>query len=220
VWLSEGFATYFTLLYTEHAQGRDAFVERLRDSRDTVLRAERKLPNTPIVHANFNESGPTAPNNPLVYQKGSWVLHMLRDQVGTDAFWRGIRAYYSEHMNGVATSDDLRHAMEAASGQDLKWFFSQWLRRSGVPAIDGTWRYDAAAKAVVVTVRQTQAADPYRLSVGIGVAAATGASQVIEMKINGREATISIPSDAEPASVSLDPNTWLLSEFGSFSHQR
>jgi len=219
-WLSEGFATYFTLLYTEYARGRDAFVAGVRRSRDTVLRAERALPNTPVIHANFNESGTTGPNNPLVYQKGSWVLHMLRDQIGTDAFWRGIRAYYSEHMNGIATSDDLRHAMEAASGQDLKWFFSQWLTRSGVPAIEGTWRYDAAAKAVVVTVRQTQTADPYQLSLGIGVAAATGASQVTQMKITGREATISIPSDTEPASVTLDPNTWVLAEFGSFSRQR
>jgi aminopeptidase N len=217
VWLSEGFATYFTLLYTEYARGRDAFVAGLRRSRDTVLRAERALPNTPVVHANFNESGTTGPNNELVYQKGSWVLHMLRDQVGTDAFWRGIRAYYSEHMNGVATSDDLRRAMEAASGQDLKWFFSQWLTRSGVPALTGTWRYDPPAKAVVVTVRQTQTADPYQLSLGIGVA---GSSQVTPMKITGREATLSIPSDTEPASVTLDPNTWLLAEFGSFSQQR
>jgi aminopeptidase N len=216
-WLSEGFATYFTLLYTEHAQGRDAFVKGLRDSRETVLRVERKLLNTPVIHANFNESGTTGPNNPLVYQKGSWVLHMLRDQVGTDAFWRGIRAYYREHLNGVATSDDLRHAMEAASGQDLRWFFSQWLTRSGVPTIDGTWRYDAAAKAVVVKVRQTQTADPYQLSLGIGV---DGSSQVTQMKITGREATISIPSDTEPAKVMLDPNTWLLAEFGSFSQQR
>ncbi len=54
VWLSEGFATYFTLLYTEHAAGRDAFVVGLRRSRDAVLRLERQLPNTPVVHANFN----------------------------------------------------------------------------------------------------------------------------------------------------------------------
>ncbi len=219
VWLSEGFATYFTLLYTEYAQGRDAFVEGLRRSRDTVLRLERNLPNTPVVHANFNESGTTGPNNRLVYEKGSWVLHMLRDQVGTDAFWRGIRAYYSEHMNGVATTDDLRRAMEAASGQDLKWFFSQWLTRSGVPAIDGTWRYDPVTKTVVVTVRQTQTSDPYQLSVEVGVAPATGTARVTQMKISGREATISIPSDTEPASVTLDPNTWLLAEFRSFSRQ-
>ena len=84
-----------------------------------------------------------------------------------EPFWRGIRLYDQRHMNGTASTDDLRRAMEQVSGQDLAWFFRQWLNRSGVPAIEGTWRYDAAAKQVVVTVRQTQAADPFRFSLGV-----------------------------------------------------
>ncbi|HTI37762.1 MAG TPA: M1 family metallopeptidase [Vicinamibacterales bacterium] len=211
VWLSEGFATYFTLLYTEHAAGRDAFVEGLRRSRDTVLRVEKALPNTPVVHVNFDESNETGPNNQLVYQKGSWMLHMLRNQIGTDAFWRGIRLYYQAHMNGLASSADLRAAMEQASGQDLSWFFSEWLTRSGVPAIDGSWRYDAAARQVVVTIRQTQPGDPYRLQVGVGIVQADGAQpRVTQAQVTGHETTISIPSDTEPVSVVFDPNTTLL----------
>ena len=212
VWLSEGFATYFTLLYMEHAAGREAFVIGLRRSRDTVLRIESTQPNTPVVHANFNESGRGGPNTQFAYQKGSWVLHMLRDRVGTDAFWRGIRAYYRAHMNGVATSDDLRHAMEDASGQDLASFFTQWLTRSGLPAIEGTWRYDAAARAIVVAVRQTQVADPYDFPLDIGISAASGLPRVVEMQVRGREASMTIPVDVEPASVTLDPNVWLLAD--------
>src|SRR5262249_2693503 len=106
IWLSEGFATYFTLLYAEHAAGRDAFVDGLRRSRAAVLRLENSLPNTPVVHANFNEGAEGGPNNRLVYEKGGWTLHMLRDQIGTDAFWRGIRLYYQRHMNGLATTAD------------------------------------------------------------------------------------------------------------------
>jgi aminopeptidase N len=211
VWLSEGFATYFTLLYTEHAKGRDAFVEGLRRSRDAVLRTEQALPNTPVVHANFQESGSTGPNNRLVYEKGSWTLHMLRAQIGTDAFWRGIREYYAAHVNALASTDDLRHAMEHASGQDLAWFFNQWLTRSGEPSIDGSWRYDAAAKQIVVAIRQTQAADPYRLRLGVGVVQTEGAlPRVTETQVTEREATIRIPSDARPASVVFDPDVWLL----------
>jgi aminopeptidase N len=195
-------------------------VEGLRRSRATVLRVEKSLPNTPVVHANFNESGSTGPNNQLVYQKGSWVLHMLRNHIGTDAFWRGIRAYYAEHRNGLATSDDLRRAMQAASGQDLESFFRQWLTRSGVPAIEGSWRYDAAAKAVVVTVRQTQTAEPFQFPLGIGITPATGATRVVQMRVTGREATMTIPVEAEPASVVLDPDVWLLAEFGSFSRDQ
>jgi aminopeptidase N len=219
VWLSEGFATYFTLLYTEYAYGRDAFVEGLRRSRATVLRVEKTLPNTPVVHVNFNEAAADGPNNQLVYQKGAWALHMLRDLIGTEPFWRGIRIYYSQHMNGLVSTSDLRRAMEQASGQDLEWFFRQWLNRSGVPAIEGSWRYDTAAKAVVVTVRQTQTAEPFRLTLGVGVTPATGASRVVQMAVSGRATTMAIAAEVEPASVVLDPGVWMLAEWGAFTRQ-
>ncbi len=213
VWLSEGFATYFTLLYAEHAAGRDAFVDGLRRSRDRVLQLEKTQPNTPVVHVNFDESKPAGPNNQLVYQKGSWALHMLREQIGTDAFWRGIRLYYQAHMNGVASTADLRGAMERASGQDLSWFFKQWLTRSGVPSVAGTWRYDAAARQVVVTIRQAQTADPYRFQMGVGVVQTAGAlPRVVQAQVAERQTLITIPADAAPASVVFDPNVALLAE--------
>jgi len=213
VWLSEGFATYFTLLYTEHAAGRDAFVDGLRRSRDRVLQLEKTQPNTPVVHVNFDESKAAGPNNQLVYQKGGWALHMLREQIGTDAFWRGIRLYYQAHMNGLASTADLRGAMERASGQDLSWFFTQWLTRSGVPTVAGTWRYDAAARQLVVTIRQTQTADPYRFQMGVGIVQTTGAlPRVVQAQVAERETSITIPADAAPASVVFDPNVALLAE--------
>jgi aminopeptidase N len=220
VWLSEGFATYFTLLYTEHARGRDAFVDGLRRSRQTVLRLERSLPDTPVVHVNLNEAT-TSPNNSLVYQKGAWVLHMLRDQVGPDAFWRGIRLYYQRHVNGTASTADLRRAMEQVSGQELTAFFSQWLRRAGVPALEGSWRYDAAAKTVVVIVRQTQAGAPFQFPLDVGLVASPGAlPRVSTMEVTGPETTLRIPSETAPADVTLDPGTWLLAEFGAFAAGR
>ena len=74
----------------------------------------------------LNEAS-TEPNNRLVYEKGAWTLHMLRDLVGTEPFWRGIRLYYQRYMNGLASTADLRRAMEEVSGQDLRLV----LRRSG-----------------------------------------------------------------------------------------
>ena len=216
IWLSEGFATYFTLLYTEHAEGRDAFAEGLRRSRATVLRMETSLPNTPVVHVNHDDAV-REPTNALVYQKGAWILHMLREQVGTETFWRGIRDYYRRHMNATASTDDFRRVMEQTSGQDLTWFFRQWLNRPGVPALSGTWRYDATAKEVVVTVRQTQTAEPYRLSLGVGLVSAAGAlPNVRQMAIDGRETTMRFTAASEPAAVVLDPAVSTLADFGAF----
>ncbi len=211
VWLSEGFATYFTLLYTEHARGRDAFAEGLRQSRQTVLRLEQSLPNTPVIHVNLDDAT-TSPNNGLVYQKGAWILHMLRDQIGVDAFWKGIRLYYQRHYNGTAMTADLRRAMEQVSGQQLEWFFDQWLRRSGVPVIAHEWRYDNAAKEIVITVRQTQPGEPYRLSVDVGLSPPTGSAQIVTVDMTGREATVRVAADAAPARLSVDPQVWLLAD--------
>ncbi|MEZ5289993.1 MAG: M1 family metallopeptidase [Vicinamibacterales bacterium] len=217
VWLSEGFATYFTLLYTEYAEGRDAFADGLRRSRDRVLALEQRLPDTPVVHVNHDEAA-REPNNQLVYQKGAWTLHMLRERVGTEVFWRGIRDYYRRYVNATASTDDFRQVMEHASGQDLTWFFRQWLTRAGVPALAGSWRYDAATREVVVTVRQTQDGDPFRLSLGIGLVASDGALPAIRtMAITDRETTVRWAAPAAPSEVVFDPDVATLAEFGSFA---
>jgi aminopeptidase N len=213
VWLSEGFATYFTLLFTEHASGRDAFVAGLRTSRATVLETERKLPDTPVVHRNLSDMARVL--NALVYQKAGWVLHMLRGLIGTEAFWQGIRDYYGRYRNANASTDEFRAVMEKAAGRDLRWFFDQWLTRPGTPRVEGTWRFDGARKQIDVELSQTVAGDPFRLPIEIGVVARAGDLARIErFELNDRRATFSIAADAEPASVVLDPNTWLLHEGG------
>ena len=71
------------------------------------------------------------------YQKGAWVLHMLRERLGDEAFWRGIRLYYARYLNVTASTDDFMRAMEEASGDDLQGFFDQWLRQGGESAGGG-----------------------------------------------------------------------------------
>ena len=211
VWLSEGFATYFTLLFTEHDRGRDAFVEGLQRSRATVLQLEQKLPDTPVVHRNLADMNRVLNN--LVYQKGGWVLHMLRAEIGTDAFWKGIREYYARYRNQNASTAELRAVMEEVSGQPLEWFFAQWLTRPGVPKLEGSWRYDAAAKAVEVTLTQAQAADAFRLNVEVGIVATPGALPRIERAVmTGKQVTLTFKADTRPASVMIDPGTWMLIE--------
>jgi len=151
--------------------------------------------------------------NQFVYQKGGWTLHMLRYAMGTERFWDGIREYYRLYQNKNASSDDFRLVMERHAGRDLTWFFSQWLTRSGVPRLEGTWSYDAAARQIVVDVAQTQTGEPYRLPLDVGIAGSGAAPPRVErVELLGRDGHFTIRADAEPGEVTIDPNTWLLME--------
>jgi aminopeptidase N len=203
VWLSEGFATYLTLLFTEHDEGRDAFMKGLERSRAQVLAAEQRTPDTPIIHRNLADMGKVL--NPFVYQKAGWVLHMLRRQVGTETFWKGLRTYYQRFQGGTASTADFRAVMAEVSGQDLDGFFTQWLARSGVPRIEGTWVWDPEGKKVAVDLAQTQAGEPYRLSLDLGVGDA-----IRKVELMDRTVHVEFPAEKAPASLTLDPQVWTL----------
>jgi aminopeptidase N len=217
-WLSEGFATYFTLLFTEHYSGRDAFVAGLKKARTTALAAEKRF-NEPVVHKNISDLRGVIP--PLVYQKGAWVLNMLRAQIGTDAFWKGIRLYYARYRNSNASTDDLREVMEEVSGQQLGWFFNQWLNRDYSPALTGTWRYNAAAKSISIDLAQTQADSVYRLPLEIGIVGDTSeaAPRIAKIDMTQLKQHFEIPANVAPTNVVLDPNTWMLMQPPRFSRR-
>jgi aminopeptidase N len=218
VWLSEGFATYFALLFTEHDEGRDAFVDGLKRSREQVFGLTQKLPDAPIVHRNLDDMQRVL--NGLIYQKGGWVLHMLRAEVGTERFWTAIRNYYRRYQNQNASTAELRAVFEEVSGKDLEWFFTQWLTRPGLPKLGGTWRYDAETQQVEVTLSQTQAAAAYRLNVDIGITLAGQPARIERVAMDSKRATMAFAAAAEPAVVTLDPGTWLLVETGTFSRMQ
>ncbi len=218
VWLSEGFATYFTLLFTEHYSGRDAFVAGLVRSRTTVFTTEQRMPGQAVIHNNIAVIGDTVTNmrvlNQLAYQKGGWVLHMLRAQIGTETFWDGIRDYYRRYRDANASTLEFRRVMEERSGQELGWFFDQWLKRPGSPVVEGNWQYNAAAKTIEISLTQTQAGGAYRLPLEIGIST-TGANnapqtRIEKIELNQKQQRFALPSETAPASVTLDPNSWVL----------
>ena len=211
VWLSEGFATYFTLLYTEHYEGRDAFVRGLQQSRDVVFSTEKTLPTTPIIHNGLTDMAKVT--NRLIYEKGGWTLHMLRGLIGTDKFWEGIRIYYARYQNRNASTDDLRRVFEEVSGTELSWFFDQWLHRPGHPQLHATWQYDATRKIVQVDIEQLQQGEPYRLPLDVGVSFAPPAAAKRErIELRDRRQHFEFSADSDPAALVLDPDTWSLIE--------
>ncbi len=210
VWLSEGFATYFTLLFREYATGRDDFVAGLNDARDRVFDFYADSADYRVVHDNLDDMSQVTTG--MTYQKGAWVLHMLRELVGTDAFWSGVRAYYAQHVNGNATTADFRRAMEEASGQDLEWFFRQWLYQGGNPTLEASWSPTPDG----IRLRLRQAQDRYRFRVPVDLAV-----ELSDGKVERRTVWLSgsAPFDevlalrGKAVGVVIDPDTRLLARW-------
>lgn len=209
VWLSEGFATYFTLLFIEHAYGRDAFLEGLRSSQKSVDAFHEKNPDYTIVHTNLADMSQVTSSQ--TYQKGSWVLHMLRGVVGTGVFWEGIRAYYREFKDGNATTADFQRVMEEVSGKDLGVFFRQWLYEPGALELEGHWRYDAQAGRVVVELTQAQpGARLFDMPIELEITHRDGSRSLERIRISEKVNRFEIRVDSEPGHIALDPNLWVL----------
>lgn len=209
VWLSEGFATYFTLLFIEHAYGRDAFLEGLRSSRQSVEAFHDKNPGYTIIHNNLADMSQVTTSQ--TYQKGSWVLHMLRGIVGTEAFWEGIQTYYATYKDRNATTADFQRVMEEASGKDLGVFFRQWLYEPGSLELEGTWRYDRRGGRVHIELNQVQAGGPIiAMPLEVEITARDGSKSVERIQIAQKANRYEIKTEGEPRSITLDPNLWVL----------
>jgi aminopeptidase N len=209
VWLSEGFATYFTLLFIEHAYGHDAFMAGLADSKKRVDAFYVKNPNYHIVHDNLQDMEQVTSSH--TYQKGSWILHMLRGVMGSENFRKGIRAYYSRYLNGNATTADFRREMEEASGMDLKDFFDQWLYKPGTLQYNGSWQYNDKKKEIRIIIDQVQTdGSLFKMPVQIAIHTAQGKPVIKTLQVNEKKNEFTIPIDAAPLNIVLDPDSWVL----------
>ena len=210
VWLSEGFATYFAALYTEHSQGDSAFRAEMRRTRNEIL-AAREVAERPVIDTAQTDLLELLNTNS--YQKGGWVLHLLRGQVGDSAFFRGVRDYYAGQVHGNALTAQLQLAIERASGQDLRWFFDQWLRRPGFAELTLRWKFDAARGLVVVTAEQGARFAPYRISLPVEVVLADGTRTVVRVDLPASATSeVALPARlmAAPSAVRFDPGADVL----------
>jgi aminopeptidase N len=144
---------------------------------------------------------------------------MLRRMVGSDRFWSGLGEYYRRYRDGHATTADFRRVMERMSGQDLEWFFDQWLRRPGVPKVEGSWRYDLASRKLVVELRQVGPGEPFRMSLDLGLSLKGGATRLETVELRERSGRFDLAVAEPPSRVVLDPDTWTLVELGTFERR-
>ena len=205
LWLSEGFATYFEKLFFEHADGRERFLREMLDDKAAYLQAYAGNPR-PIYDPQITDL--FALLNANNYQKGGWLLHMLRHLVGDQKFFAGIRDYYRGNRDRNALTADFQGAMERAAGRKLDWFFAEWFYGAGYPVYDAAWHWDEGARALRLRITQKQAA-LFRMPVDVEFAEGNKTRRET-VEVSEREQSLTFKLDRKPQRVLIDPDEWLL----------
>jgi aminopeptidase N len=210
LWLSEGFATYFAGLFIEKHESEEAFREYMRDAAARYFNYEKQR-NAPIHDTETQDLMKLL--NPNNYEKGAWVLHMLRQRIGDEAFFKGLRDYYNAHREANATTEDLRAALEKSSGKNLKEFFGRWVYGAGHPTYQLSWRSSErrAGASLTVELKQLQDGEAFLDPVPIEFTV-TGQKKIETIYPKSKLTRVSIRLDANPTSAEIDPNGTLLKE--------
>ncbi|HET7232386.1 MAG TPA: M1 family metallopeptidase [Longimicrobium sp.] len=212
IWLNEGFAEFMPGQYWAQKLGARAedeyYVDEYRQF--MAIDARRRMPVAALGSNN-------------IYPRGALVLKMLKDYLGPRRFWASVNRYLTNHALGTARTDDLRIAIRQATGEDLGWFFDQWVYQAGYPELTVTQRYDAAARRLTLQVQQTQqdtsTADStglryttpavFRMPVTVRVGTAAGAV-TRTFQLDRREQSLVINNVGEPRMVVFDVGNRIL----------
>jgi hypothetical protein len=211
VWLSEGFATYGEAVFFEHAYGMGAYHTYIEDNiMDPVFASGG---TSPIYDPNYLWGATT-------YEKGACVLHMLRHILGDSLLYAGMAAYRAAHEYGYAVTPEFQEAMETVSGQDLDYFFTEWVYDQGWPVYEHSWLADSAAGDydLNIVVEQVQTNGPiFTMPLDFRITTVSGDSTVVLWVDEATESfDLSIPD--EPIGVDLDPDNWILNQGQEVPH--
>ncbi len=211
LWLSEGFATYFAALFVERFDGQEAFREHMQQAAMSYFAYERGR-RAPIYDTETEDLMKLL--NANNYQKGAWVLHMLRGLLGDEAFFRGIRDFYLKREDKTASTEDLRAALEKASGKNLKEFFTRWVYGSGHPRYEASWSWRegrGGRGTLKIHLQQTQEDAPFLTPLPVEIVTANKIQRVT-LTPNDRATSLFVPLSRKPVDLRIDPNETILKE--------
>lgn len=204
VWLSEGFATYFAILFMEHLQGTDVRMAESALDRDQIIAFYESNPS-PIVDLSIKD--PMKVLNTNSYQKGGWVLHMLRVQLGDELFWKAIQTYYARYMHSNAMTEDLKDVFEEVSGKDLDAYFEQWVFTAGYPELHVESRTKKGTVALKITQEQSEL---FAFPLEIGLKKDDGTMEIRSVKIQEKTHKAEWEVEGNVVEVVIDPHVNLL----------
>lgn len=209
LWLNEGFASYYDLLYDRHRYGNDSFLYGLYSSAKGIV-SQPDQTNS-VVRRDYNE--PEQQFGYQVYPKGAWILHMLRSQLGEELYRKCIQTYVERHQYGTVTTDDLSAVLQEFSGRSFDQFFDQWVYHASQPDLGISYSWDEKAKLAKLTIDQKQklSEDVLLFNVPLTIRFKTR-SAVVDRQITVKEKSedFYFPLAEAPEIVRVDPELALL----------
>ena len=208
-WISEGFAQYFAALYARSTRGEQTFNGMLRQFRRWSLAESDEGPvilGFRLGHVKEDQRIFRA----LVYNKAAGVLHMLRRLIGDQAFFAGLRRFYTEQKFQRTGTEDARRAFESESGRSLERFFERWIYGSAVPRL----RVTRSIGAGVVTVSFDQIGEPiFDLPVTVTVLYSDGRSEDIAVPVTERQVAWRLETRGGVRQVQINRDNAAIAEF-------
>ena len=205
--LNESFANYSEYLWLEHHQGRDAAdLAGLSEKQQYLYESMRK--NEPLIR--YHHDRPDDMFDSHSYAKGGRILHMLRKELGDDAFFEALKLYLKKHAYKTVEVHDLRLAMEEVSGRDLNWFFNQWFLKPGHPELKTEVSHSGNTLQINVIQNQDTAYFPvYRIDMPVDIRSG-GQTQRVILPIRQLNDTFRIPIPKKPDMVLFDAEASIL----------
>jgi len=204
LWVENGLATYSEALWSEHLSGSSALDTQMKAASIEALTVD----NIPVVQeARLEDYSPEL--WALSASKGAEVLNMLRYVIGDEKFFLTLKQFAQQYAWKGAITEDFRKVAEQASGQDLKWFFIEWIESSGAPEFKLEYTVYRTTKGFRVQGKVSQDLDTFRMPVDIRIET-EGTPEEKRVEVVGTSSEFSVDTFGKPKTITIDPNNRLL----------
>jgi hypothetical protein len=210
-WISEGFAQYFAALYAQQRRGDDALDRMLRQFRRWAIRQSDQGPIS-LGYRLGHVRSDSRVFRALVYNKSAAVLHMLRRLVGDEAFFRGVRRFYTASRFRKVGTDDFRLAMEAETGHSLERFFERWIYGSTLPRVQLSHRIDSASPVGRVVLRIEQSGEVFDFPLTVTLRYTDNRTVDVVVPVTDRLVETRVPLDGVLKDITVDEDDGTLAE--------
>lgn len=206
--VNESFADFSETLWAEHKYGQDTGDDHNNEALENYLRDPGNAKKD-LVRFHYHDSQDVF--DAVSYQKGGRVLNMMRHYLGAPAFFKGLNIYLKTNAFKAGEAQQLRLAMEEASGKDLNWFFNQWYYNAGHPLLDISYKWDAQTHTQTIYLNQTQEGKAFILPMAVDVY--TGGKKERHMIwMRSKSDTLNYKLSAQPQLVNVDAEKITLSK--------